>query len=361
MEKKRDSGIELLRIFAMLMVIGVHTFLYGDYFDHACEYGGLVESSAYFLKLFFRPAVNVFVIITGYFMARSTFDLKRSYKRLLSMYGTIYFYSIVLGILFFVARPYFKTNHADSATLWKMFFPLAAQNWYYLTDYILLCLFAPFLNIVLQRINKKEYQVLLALTTFVMSIWICLSNIEPFSQVVSDYGYEGIVSGKNVFSFLYIYALGGYIGMYVKVRKRPRLIYLAAVLACVVVNFLIWTNFGEILDYDKVAISYANPFVILSAVFLLLFFKDLHFYSRIINVLASTTIGIYAIHEMVFMRNFIWEKFSFEKIDCSNLGMNLVRIIMIMLIIFFGGAVIELIRQQLFKRVKSLELRLKKK
>lgn len=30
MKKKRDSGIELLRIFAILMVIGVHIFVYGD-------------------------------------------------------------------------------------------------------------------------------------------------------------------------------------------------------------------------------------------------------------------------------------------------------------------------------------------
>ena len=31
MEKKRDSGIEMLRILAMLMVIGVHIFAYGKY------------------------------------------------------------------------------------------------------------------------------------------------------------------------------------------------------------------------------------------------------------------------------------------------------------------------------------------
>lgn len=91
MKKERDSGIELLRIFAMLMVIGVHAFLYGDYFEEACEYKGAIYKSAHFMKLFFRPAVDTYVIISGYFMVHTAFNLKKSYKRLLSMYGRYIF------------------------------------------------------------------------------------------------------------------------------------------------------------------------------------------------------------------------------------------------------------------------------
>lgn len=348
MKKKRDSGIELLRIFAMFMVIGVHAFLYGDYFDQACEYGGMVKYSAYILKLFFRPAVNIFVMITGYFMVHSSFNLKKSYRRLFSMYGTVYFYSIALGIVFFVMNPLFETDYTDIMVAWKMFFPLTAQSWYFLTDYILLCLFAPFLNIILINITKKEYHLLIILTTVVMSIWLCLSNIMPFSQVMRDYGYEGLVAGKNVFSFIYIYMLGGYIGLYGKARRRPKWGYLFGAAFCVLINYVIWINFDAVLDYSSVAISYANPFVVMNSVLLLLFFKDLHFYNNFVNLLASTTIGIYALHEMEYMRNFIWEQFSFQKVDCSNLGVNLLRIFSIMLFIFFTGALIELLRQLVF-------------
>jgi hypothetical protein len=205
----------------------------------------------------------------------------------------------------------------------------------------------------LQRISKKEYQILIFLTTFVVSVWMCLANIQPFSQVVSDYGYDGIVDGKNLFSFLYVYMLGGYIGMYMEKREKSCIIYLIGALLCVWVNYFIWTKYGKILDYDSVAISYANPFVVLNAVFLLLFFKDLHFYNPVINRISSTTIGIYALHELEYMRNFIWKKFSFEKIDCSDLGKNLLRIFSIMLLIFFTGAVIELLRQELFKGIRK--------
>jgi Uncharacterized protein conserved in bacteria len=349
MEKKRDSGIELLRILAMLMVIGVHIFLYGKYFDRAIEYKGIVASSAHFLKLFFRPAVNIFVIITGYFMVHASFDLKKSYRRLLSIYLAIFFYSVVIGMFVLTLSPSYKNNMSDFVIVWKMLFPLTSQQWYFLTDYFLMCLFAPFLNIILQKMEKKEYQVFIALTTFIMVIWPTLYSLKPFCEIFSGYGHNVLASGKNVFSFLYIYALGGYVRLYEKERKRPKFIYLFFAIFCVFINYVVWMNIGA--DYDVVGVNYSNPLIVLSTVFSLLFFKDLHFYCKMVNVLASTTIGIYAIHESCFIRNFIWQRINFEKMDCSNLGINLFWIIFIMLLIFLVGAAIELIRKQIFLAV----------
>jgi surface polysaccharide O-acyltransferase-like enzyme len=348
MKKKRDSGIELLRIFAMLMVIGVHIFVYGGYFDTAREQSGIVWSSAYFMRLFFRPAVNIFIIITGYFMVHSPFDLKKSYRRVLSVYGTILFYSVLLSIIVLANRTVFETEYTVSVIIGKMLLPLLSQEWYFLTGYILLCLFAPFINISLQKITKQEYQILLIVTTVVMSLWLCLANLDPFWDVLRDSGYDGLFKGKNVFSFIYIYLVGGYIGLYGKTRKTPQFLYLFGAFFCVVVNYLIWTRFDDLLAYEDVAMSYANPLVVLTAVFALSFFKDVHFYSKVVNIIASTTIGIYALHELEYMRDLIWSKFDFSKMDCSNLTTNLIRIAAIMMFIFLAGAMIELARQLLF-------------
>ena len=69
---------------------------------------------------------------------------------------------------------------------------------------------------------------------------------------------------------------------------------------------------------------------------------------------ASTTIGIYALHEFKFNRQWIWNVFNFEKYDCSNLGVNIARIVVIMLLIFLVCSLIELVRQQLFRGVGAL-------
>ena len=167
MNKERDSGIELLRIISMMMVIGVHLWLYGKYFSASQQVGGIVASSALLFKLFFRSAVNIFIIISGFFTVKSSFDLKKSYSRVLKIFLSVFFYSVVFSIITLCLGP--DTREALGITrpvytIWlKMFFPITTQTWYFITDYILLMLFAPFLNIVLQKLTKKQYQVLLLL------------------------------------------------------------------------------------------------------------------------------------------------------------------------------------------------------
>ena len=92
----------------------------------------------------------------------------------------------------------------------------------------------------------------------------------------------------------------------------------------------------------------------LTAVFALSFFKDLHFHSHFINMVAGTTIGIYALHELEYIRDFIWNKFNFREMDCSNLGINLARIVLVMLIIFLVGVTIELNRQFLIRGIGKI-------
>lgn len=352
MVKKRDSGIELLRIIAILMVIGIHVFLYGNYYEAAEAVGGIVGASAVLVRMLLRPAVNIFVMITGYFMVRAKFDLRKSYKRVLRVYLSVYFYSVVLSLLTLIAGPEHYT--VDGVTtpvhiiILKMLFPVLAQNWYFLSDYILLALFAPFVNIILQNISKKHYQILIALSSALMSLWFVLADIKIMEEVVRTYGFKDLADGKNLFSFIYLYIIGGYIRLYVKKNEHVRYRYLLIVFACVLVNWVLATKLQRQLGFNDVALRYTNPLVILMAVYMLMFFKDLNFYSHFVNLLASATLGVYAIHEFKYVRLAIWNKFNFLKIDCSNLLLNIMYIISIILIIFVVCTLIELLRQRLF-------------
>ncbi len=360
MEKERESGIELLRIIAILMVIGVHAFLYGNYFETARNCGGIVSSSAWLLRLMFRPAVNIFIIITGYFMSREPLNLKRSYKRVIHIYASVYFYSVVLSLITLLAGPDFYT--VDGVTtpvhiiVMKMFFPVLSQNWYYVSDYIFLCMFAPFVNVVLQNITRRQYQVLIVVSSLVMSLWYVLEDIVILEDVIRTYGYDGISDGKNVFSFIYIYILGGYIRMYVKKNEHVRVRYLMVVILCLLLNYVLATRFDDILGMEDIIISYSNPLIILMAVFMLIFFKDMHFHNHFINVLASATLGVYAIHEFKYVRYAIWSVFDFGKMDCSHLLKNLISIAGVILIIFLLCTGIELLRKRLFRFISHIKI-----
>ena len=105
MKRERDSGMELLRIFAMLLVIGVHAFSYGGFYAEAKAQGGHVAAAALFMKLATRAAVNIFVIITGYFMVHAPFDPKKNLRRAGGVYQKMLLYSVALTALFLLLGP----------------------------------------------------------------------------------------------------------------------------------------------------------------------------------------------------------------------------------------------------------------
>jgi len=351
--KKRDSGIEVLRIMAIMMVIAIHAFNNGNYFEEAVNVGGFVKQVSTGIRIFLRPAVNIFVIITGYFMVKMKFDIKKAYKRVLRIYLIILFYSIVLYLLTFLLGPKYYTidgvKDSELIMVLKMIMPVTAQSWYFLSHYIMLCLLAPFVNIILQNIKKEDYHVLLAVTTFLMSIWFLLSDLRLFDEVVRVKFFAGIQEGKSVFSFLHIYIIGGYIRLHTPRREKANPKYLLYALGCVIVNGFLTTILEDVLELQDMVLRYTNPIVILMAAWLLMYFKDLHFYSKIVNALGSTTIGIYAIHEFKYVREALWNMFDFKKVDCSNMFLNLVYLISIVIMVFGVCAALDLLRQKLFK------------
>ena len=352
MKKQRDSGIELLRIFAILAVIGVHALSHGHDYAVAKELGGAVHSSTLLLRVAFRAAVNIFIVITGYFMVHGSFDLRKTIARCRSLWVKMLFYSLVITAVFLCLGPDYWYLNGKFIPLSKgivtAFLPASSQAWYFLTDYLILCLLAPFVNVVLQKISQKQYLFLLVFLTLFMSVWMTLMHVKPFSVAFDTYGYENTVGGKNAFHFLYIYLLGGYIGLYGKRRAKPQFAYLLGAAATVLLNYFLITRLPADLKYASVAYHYANPLVVANAVFLLLFFKDLHFKSRLVNLLASTSLGVYAIAQFRYMRTFMWQVLDFRKFDCASPVKNLFWLTVVLLGVFLCFAAIDLLREQLF-------------
>lgn len=366
--KKRDSGIELLRIIAMMMVILIHAFLYGNYYNEALAVGGITGEISTIIKIAIRPAVNIFILITGFFSVKSTFNLKKALGRAGDTYSRVWFYSVMLAIIFLLLGSEYcipVMSEKPMPTLQivlKGIFPVTSQTWYFLTNYLIVCLLAPFINITLQTITKKQYEILLVMLTVLMCICMTLLYIYPFKLWFNDYSYESVFEGKSVFSFIYVYIVGGYFGLHSSKKERPKFVYLFAAAACVLVNYALYTFLDRDLGYRSVSMNYSNPLVILQGVFMLLFFKDLHFYNRFVNILGSTTLGVYAIHEYYFVRSFLWERlFNFKNFDCTNILKNIALVLSISIGIFIAFAIVDIGVQQLFKYKSKMVERIKQK
>ncbi len=347
MKRERDSGMELLRIFAMLLVIGVHAFSYGGFYAEAKAQGGHVAAAALFMKLATRAAVNIFVIITGYFMVHAPFDPKKNLRRAGGVYQKMLLYSVVLTALFLLLGPAYWVDRGTPLSLLQVvckgFLPVTSQTWYFLTDYLLLCLLIPFVNLALQKLTKGQYAALaLGLAAF-MSVWMTLTQVYPFSRVFEPFGYENLFTGKQVFHFLFIYVIGGWFGRFCEPRKKPQPLWLCAALGTVLANYLLFTRLPASCGFQEVAGDYANPLLVLNAVFLLLFFKDLHFKSRLVNALGGATLGVYCLTEFRFLRTVLWNTVSFKKLNNGNLWLNFVHVAAVLCGVFLAAAAVDLL------------------
>ena len=365
MKKQRDSGIELLRIFAMLLVIGVHAFSYGGFYGAARDAGGHVASAALLMKLATRAAVNIFVIITGFFMVRVPFDPKKNLRRVGSVYQKMLFYSVVLTVIFLFLGPSYWVDRGNvfnlTQVILKGLMPVSSQTWYFLTDYLLLCLMVPFVNLALQKLTQPQYRALTVGLVLFMSVWMTLVHVRPFNAVFETFGYKDFVAGKQVFHFLFIYVLGGYIGRFHPPKAKPNALYLLGAAGTVVLNYLLYTRLPASWGWQGIAGDYANPVLVLNAVLLLLFFRDLHFHSRVVNALGGTTLGVYALTEFRFLRTVLWQTVNFKKFDNTNLWGNFLHVALVLCGVFLAAAAVDLLVGFGIAGVKKLKGKIKLK
>ena len=142
--KNRSSNIELLRIIAALFVLSYHTV------NATIDINALELPSRFIMTgLFFgmgRISVNIFVIISAWFLCKYNFKLERITNTWLS---TI-FYTVPIAITFV----YF--GKADLVYLITNMFPVFFQPLWFITAYVFLLFLTPLLNLILSKYEKRK-------------------------------------------------------------------------------------------------------------------------------------------------------------------------------------------------------------
>lgn len=142
--KNRSSNIELLRIIAALFVLSYHTV------NATIDINALELPSRFIMtRLFFgmgRISVNIFVIISAWFLCKYNFKLERITNTWLS---TI-FYTVPIAITFV----YF--GKADLVYLITNMFPVFFQPLWFITTYVFLLFLTPLLNLILSKYEKRK-------------------------------------------------------------------------------------------------------------------------------------------------------------------------------------------------------------
>lgn len=253
-----------------------------------------ITGNMIFLQIFAmwgKTAINIFTIITGYFLIESELTGKRLLKLFLEfMFYEILFYLIFLltGYQPFSIKEFIKTI---------LIIPYDAGAGYGGSMMVML-VFIPFANILVKGMSKQQYQVLLTLLLIYFTGFATFLKHETFNFV---------------FWMLTVYLIGGYMRMYpckwdnLKMGTIGTVASIILMIASILAVDFIGTKYGFYSSYYF--ISDSNKFLaVIAAISIFAMFKNWNLkYSKLINTIASTTFGVLLIHACSnTMRRFLW-------------------------------------------------------
>lgn len=191
-KKMRSSNLELLRILSMLFIVAHHFSVHGNF--------NLIEKSFTFNKIIIQIigsggkfGVNLFVLITGYFLITGKFNLKKLIKLIIETW----FYSVIILLIFLIFP--LGINIGIKNTI-KSFLPITYSVYWFITTYIILYIFVPFINFFVNKISQKEYLKLIFLLVLFCSF---VPTFAKTNLAFSELSY-----------FLLLYLIGGYFKLY---------------------------------------------------------------------------------------------------------------------------------------------------
>lgn len=322
----RDSKFELLRIICMVFIVTHHFLLHGGFL------AGAIGANYYFaiiLQALSRMAVNIFIIISAYFLITQKFR----FKKCLKLWLTVVFYTIMIFLIFLC----FGLVKFSFGTMFLSFLPVINQAYWFITAYFIMYLFSPYLNILINNLDKNKYVYLLVgISALSFLVTFGLTNSLP------------IFSGYNALWFLCLYLMTGYLRKFdFKLTKDKNVIAIILFIACLLMSI-----------YKG---DYSSPFVFINSFIVFLWFKQSKsFYNKNLNYVSGLMFGVYIIHE-----NFLLSGRMYNNIFCTSLHNSGPFSLLIMLgfvaALFVVCCVIEALRQLLFLWIEKLILKIKSK
>lgn len=293
-QTQRSSSIELLRILSMIMIVACHFATHGG-FTFDAQNLSLPRFWWHVLEMGGNFGVDVFVLISGYFLIGSQNGLF-PFKRILKFWGQVVFYSVLIYLIFGFAG----IGELGISSFVKSFFPITFKSWWFASTYFVLYLLHPFINMLLQKLDKAMYQKLLVMLVI---LWSVIPTLTTTSY-----------QGSQLTWFVTLYCIAGYVRRYGLNPKFTVKHYLGFWALFSILRYL--SSVVMIFLGRRIPFAYKNTILffeqdsiltLLSALAFFMVFEKMDMgYHRWINIIASATFGVYLIHDSDFIRNFLW-------------------------------------------------------
>lgn len=278
MKKGRNSNIELLRILCMITIIIHHSFV------HSCISISIENTNTLILsiiQILGKTANNIFILTTGYYMINK----KINKEKIIKLIGEILFYSYSILFVYLVF-----CKEKEIGIIIKSILPITFNAEWFVTSYILLYITIPFINALINNLTKKEMSVLII-------IFIVCFSILPTINLLSEYF-------SNYIWFILLYLVGAYTKLYENKEfskySKCFIVVSSIAIICVITSIACF-------NMRRLGLLEINSFLVFILAYSIFmdFINKKEYSNSIINYVASSSLGIYLIHDNVIIRAFM--------------------------------------------------------
>lgn len=333
----RNTSIELLRIISMIMIM-FHHFAYHGNFEWNFNEVTLPHLWYDFILMGGKVGVDIFVLISGYFLIENTEKLFQP-KKLLKFWGQVVFYSIMTYLLSVMLR----LNAFEIKQLIKVCLPITYPGWWFASTYFMLYLIHPFLNKLLHGLSKTEYQYL------ILTMVLCWSIIPTATTQLFE--------SNSLLWFVTLYGIAGYVNLYGGNQKLQSKHYFSLYFMVLIITYTVSTTFLFLGTKKEEWSTHAIDFfeierlpILLMAITLFMGFVTLKMnYHKWINMIASATFGVYLIHDSSYIRYYLWTNI-FKINQYQDSTFLILYSILVVFILYVSCTMIDLIRKKLVEK-----------
>lgn len=274
----RQSGIELLKVLAIILIILFHiSNSLVKFIDY--ENSGIKSIMIWIFRNVGNIGNTIFVICSSWFLIDKNKEI--NYDKPIQLLLDSCFVSLIVFIVFmFYDKTIFSIN-----SLISNFFPDVFGNVWFVPCYVIFYSISPLLLSTLTYLDRKKHFIFCCLSFLLYGV-LGLFTLQPFYSQLTE--------------FCLIYYLVAYFKKYkndfnVNIKKN---VFLLIVLTSIYIYYLVCCN------VDNFNMNYMfNIITTPICIYLFNIFNSFKFKSRTINIISSFSFTIYCFHENVLLRN----------------------------------------------------------
>ena len=292
----RNSSIELLKIFAIIMIVFSHamaTWPAGEKYPYTViQQGGQyidiwvatdnIQIIVIMVMKFLGQLGNViFVSCSAWFLLESK---KLKIEKLANLIVDNFFISLLLLVTFL-----FSGIKVHKFLLIHSIFPFLFETNWFITCYVFLYALHPILNIIINSLEEAKYKQYLFVSVFMYS---CVALVLP-----------GKLYSNDLVGFILIYFIVGYLKKYKTNFVNNKELHIKIIIFTSILSIILFIGFDvlglrfSLLRNQMMRFCiFTNPLLLLIGVSLLCYFQNKNLKSSIINYLSSLSLYVYLIH-----------------------------------------------------------------